>query len=269
MFVLTIARVFSIGGYLILLFSFVKNAQQYVLIPLFQSVLIGILAVISFFIMWKLEKVIPARPTIKYMKKIFKECLPFFLSRFSVLINNSLATLVVGLTLGNYSVAVYNLSQRLSHAALIPVTMLNQAIYPHNVKNKNLKFALYSFGGVLAISILGLIFLYFFTPYLIMYLGHNQLNEAIALLRFSEIHVLLCVFTYYLGTPMLVAWGYSKPFNDSVLYSTVCLLLIYGLFYVFSVNNVYLFVLATIFAETIILGYRIFYCVKYKLIRLS
>ena len=171
--------------------------------------------------------------------------------------------------MNDYSVAVYDLAVKISRAALIPVSMLTQAIFPHNARYRDRKFAMRAFAGLLGTASCGVIVLYFLAPFLVHFLGDGQLPEAVPLLRFLEIQVLLCAFTYYLGSPLLVAWGYPKPFNHSVLIATGGLLLIYVTFYFFSLSSVYWFALAVILSELIILIYRAFYCIKYKIISFS
>jgi PST family polysaccharide transporter len=165
-----------------------------------------------------------------------------------------------------YNVAVYDLAQKIARTFLLPACMLTQAIYPHNVRNKDRKFAFQAFAGLFAISAVGLIALYFLAPWVVSLLGNDQLNPAIPLLRFFEIYILVETCSIFCGTPLLVAWGHSKPFNDSVFISTAGLLLMYGIFWCLNINSVYFFATALLFSELIIFVYRAFYCVKNKII---
>ena len=203
------------------------------------------------------------------MKKMFKESFSFFLSRSSVQINNSIAPLVIGIVLGKYEVAVYDIAQKIARAALIPVYMLTQAIYPNNARNRDRNFAMRAFVGLLGISLVGLTVLFFIAPYLVKFLGNGQLPDAVNLLRFLEIYVFIGICAVYCGTPLLVAWGYSKPFNNSVLVSTLVLLILYGVFGYFRVKSMYCFAGALLFSEFVILVYRFFYCFKYQIFKIG
>ena len=266
MFVITIIKGCSMLLYVVLLFIFLHKREQYWLVPLLQSGSLLLTSFYGFYYMCKKEKVIPLVPSMVFMRKLFKESFSFFLSRISVILNNSFATLIIGIVMNDYSVAVYDLAVKISRAALIPISMLTQAIFPHNARYRDRKFAMRAFAGLLGTASFGIVVLYFLAPFLVHFLGDGQLPEAVPLLRLLEIQILLCAFTYYLGSPLLVAWGYPKPFNHSVLIATGCLLLTYGIFYFFSLSSVYWFALAVILSELIILIYRAFYCVKYKII---
>ena len=269
MFVITVVRGASMLLYIASLLLFLHQKDQYWLVPLLQSAALLVTAVYGFYYMCRKEMGWPVFPGYRFLKRLLKESFPFYLSRSSVSINNSIATLVIGGTLGNYEVAVYDLAQKLARAALIPVYMLTQAIYPHNARNRNHKFALQAFAGLLGISIAGLIILYFIAPFAVDFLGNGQLSAAVPLLRFFEIYILIGVCTVYCGTPLLVAWGYPNPFNHSVLISTGGLLLIYGVFWCTGVASLYYFAAALLLSELLILSYRIFYCFKYKIFHLN
>ena len=125
------------------------------------------------------------------------------------------------------------------------------------------------FAGLVIISILGLIALYFIAPLLISFLGNGQMDSSVPILRFFEIYILVEICSIFCGTPLLVAWGYSRPFNDSVFVATAGLLLMYGIFWYFGINSVYCFAAALLISELILLAYRAFYCVKYKIIAID
>ena len=269
MFVITIVRGSSMLLYIASLLFLLHEKNQYWLVPLLQSSALLLTSIYGFYYMCRKEKVFPLLPSLRFMKKLFKESFTFFLSRSSVILNNSLATLVIGVTMTPYNVAVYDIARRIASAALIPVSMLIQAIYPHNALKRDQKFAMRAFAGLLGVGFAGVAALYFLAPYLVAFLGHGQLPEAVPLLRFLEIHIVLCIFTYYLGTPLLVAWGYSKPFNDSVLVSSASILLIYGIFFACNISSIYWYAAAIIIAESIILLYRSFYCFKHKIMSFS
>lgn len=269
MFVITIVRSFSMLIYFVLLLLFLRQKDQYYLVPLFQASAFLMTSVYGFYYMCCKEKVIPALPSIHFMKNLVRESFPFFLSRSSVTLNNSLATLVIGITMPPYNVAVYDLAQKIARAFLLPACMLTQAIYPHNVRNKDSRFAMRAFAGLLVISILGLIVLYCLAPLLVDVMGNGQLASAIPILRFFEIYIFIEICSIFCGTPLLVAWGYSKPFNDSVFVATAGLLLMYGIFWCFGINSMYCFVAALLISELILLAYRAFYCVKYKIITIN
>lgn len=269
MFVITIVRCSSMFIYVICLLLFLKHSEKYYLVPLFQSSALLLTSIYGFYYIFSKEKIRPVLPTTRFMKNFFKKSFPFFLSRSSVILNNSLATLVIGITMSPCNVAAYDLARKIINIALVPVNMIIQAIYPHNVLKRDRRFAMNSFAGVIFFGAAGCAVLYFTAPYIVDFLGNRQLSAAVPMMRFLTIHVLICTFTYYLGSPLLVAWGHSKPFNDSVLISSVIILVIYFIFYICSINSIYYYASAMIVSELVILFYRVFYCIKYGIIKVS
>ena len=68
---------------------------------------------------------------------------------------------------------------------------------------------------------------------------------------------------------MLISFGYPKPFNQSVIYSTFFLCFIYGILYIFNVQNSMAFALALVMTDVFVLTYRAYYCRKYGLYSLK
>ena len=71
------------------------------------------------------------------------------------------------------------------------------------------------------------VIIYFLAPFAVYYFAGNTMSEAITLLRILTLFIFCGCITTYLGTPVLVSFGYPKPFNMSVILSTVILLFLY------------------------------------------
>ena len=65
---------------------------------------------------------------------------------------------------------------------------------------------------------------------------------------------------------MLVAFGHQRPFNVSVICSTVALLICYSVMITLHLNSIYLYAGALILAEMVVLAYRAFAAHRYWLI---
>lgn len=70
------------------------------------------------------------------------------------------------------------------------------------------------------------------------------------------------------GRQCWFSFGYSKPFNRSVVLSTFVLIVIYMVLYFTNSFSIINFALALGFAEFVIAIYRLYYCNRYKLIML-
>lgn len=263
---LTLIRFISILFYTIAVFFFVRSKDDYVNVPLLQSLGCIISGAISFYVLFKIERVRLQLPHVRELKKCFVESIPFFMSRVSVVINNGMAKMVSGLFFSMELVGAFDIAQKIATSALIPMQMMNQAIYPHIAKTKSFSFVrkylridvLLSFCSALLVIVLA--------PCAVSLFARNQYPEAVSLLRILAVWVFFGGITTYIGAPVLVSFGYPRPFNVSVFLSTLSLILLYGVCYVFHQFSIYNFAWTLVCSEFVILWYRGYYCCKYKLV---
>ena len=147
---------------------------------------------------------------------------------------------------------------------MIPISMIDQAVYPHNAKNQDRKFATRTFCGMVAIGLIGAACVYALSPFAVGILGGGKMGDAIPLCRILCIYMVLCSITYYIGSPILVAFGKPSPFNQSVIISAVVTIVLYSILYMLGQLSLNMFVFAMMFSEIVILSYRMFFCLKYK-----
>ena len=266
MFAITLIKTSSLVIYVILLYTIIKKEDQYCYIPALQSGALVLTSIIGCLYAIQKERIIPSFPQIKDIFGYFKKSIPFYFSRASGVINNSIATTVIGINLGDYQVATYDLAQKIARGSLTPVYMTTQATYPHNARHKNWGFARNVFLILGGTVLLGCITLFFAAPMVIKIVGDDKLPEAVPVLRVLIIYIMLGTCSVYLGTPTLVAWGYSKPFNNSVVLSTILIIGLYGILYILKTNTIFSYCFVLIITECFIVVYRLFYCLKYKII---
>ncbi len=263
---ITIVRFSSILFYTSTVFIVVRGADDYVYVPMLQSLGHILAGVISMAILFRIEKVRLVRPRLDEMKRYFINSIPFFLSRVSVVINNGLAKIFSGIFFSMEVVGAFDLAQKIASTALVPMQMLNQAIYPHIAKTRSLIFIRNYFRIDVALSFALASALALMAPVAIRIFAGDTMPEAIPLLRLLCIWVFFGGITTFIGSPVLVSFGYPKPFNDSVLYSTAALALAYLLITVLQIPTIELYALALVFSEFVILVYRGYYCRKFGLL---
>lgn len=265
---LTIIRTTSIVFYTLTVFVFIHTPDDYEKIVLLQSlgnVLAGCLSVYLLFVINKIRLIIP---NFKYMLATFMQSFPFFMSRLSVIFNNTMAKTISGIFFTMESVAAFDLAQKIATAALIPTQMMNQAVYPHIAKTKSLSFVRKYFIIDILISFFIATMLVILSSFIVSIFSKDQLPEAASLLRILCLWVFLGGITTYIGSPVLVSFGYPRPFNFSVILSSVTLFLLYILCYILDIFSIYNFALVLVVSELVILIYRMYYCLKLKLIKL-
>ncbi len=263
---LTLIRLTSILFYTAAVFLFVRSASDYVNVALLQS--LGAIAAggISFYVLIRVEKVRLMLPSVSDLKNCFINSVPFFMSRVSVVANNGMAKIVSGVFFNMEMVGAFDLAQKIATSALVPMQMMNQAVFPHIAKTKSLSFIRKYLRMEVLLSFCVAILLVLLASWGVSVFAGNQYPEAVSLLRILAVWVFFGGITTYIGAPVLVSLGYPKPFNVSVLLSTLSLIILYGVCYIFNMFSIYNFAWTLVCSEFVILLYRGYYCAKYKLI---
>ena len=102
--------------------------------------------------------------------------------------------------------------------------------------------------------------------FVIPLLSHGETPEAVGILRILCLYLFFAGFSVFMGTSSLVSFGYQKPFNVSVLWSTAVLIVCYSLMILSDSSSIYLYAWALVAAELMVSGYRFYYCRKYGLL---
>ena len=113
-----------------------------------------------------------------------------------------------------------------------------------------------------------IVIVYILAPFAVFVLSDGKLPESVDILHVFSLFIFSGGITSFTGSPELVSFGYSKPFNRSVVLSTFVLIVIYMVLYFTNSFSIINFALALGFAEFVIAIYRLYYCNRYKLIML-
>jgi PST family polysaccharide transporter len=166
-------------------------------------------------------------------------------------------------------VASFDISFKILAAIQLPFETLSMVIFPTIARTQNLqlnqKFIFYSF----AISLILWAITYWQADFLITLLGGEELLAYSPLLQTMSVMIPIVVLTYFLGTNTLVAFGYQNQFNYSFIFPSIIYILI--LLYLWKMNllTFELIVYSRIFVELLMVLYRLFVAIKYKLIFIS
>lgn len=264
---LTLIRATSILFYTVTIFIFVHTPNDYEKVVLLQSLGNIVAGCLSLYLLFIVNGVRLVWPPYQFLKRTFVDSFPFFMSRLSVILNNTIAKTVSGIFLTMEAVAAFDLAQKIATAALIPMKMMNQAVYPHIAKTKSISFVrkylkidfLLSLSIALVVAVMA--------PFIISIFAKKQLAESVSILQILCVWVFFGGITTFIGSPVLVSFGYPKPFNFSVILSTVVLSFLYLYCFLMDCLTVYNFAWALVISEFVILVYRGYYCLHYRLIR--
>ena len=262
---ITVVRSSSILFYTVSVFVFIHGEGDYLQVALLQSVGNVLAGVVSFYCLLKVEGIRLAVPCGAMVRQMFFESVPFWFSRMSVIFNTNLAKTVSSIFFTMESVAAFELAQKVSNAVRIPTNMLNQAVYPHIARTRDKRFVV----RFLCLNILSALLLsaviFAASPLLVSLFTGTKMPEAVSLMRIFCIYTFFTSITICLGATTLVAFGYPKPFNNSVVYSTFMLIIIYLMLYWMDMFTIYNFAFTLVLTDIFVLLYRLYYCHLYSI----
>jgi len=252
--------------FLVLTLVLVRRPSQYVLVPLFTSIgsLIG--TIIGLYIMFARERVIFVFQKADALKAHFKESLPFFTARVSVLVIDKTNFILLGSFVGYAEVAYYDLAAKFLAVMQTPVNVFVQVLFPNVSRTRNISLVLRTIKILLVFYILGYFSLFFIGEPLIKIIGSPELIPSKYVLYILAISALTDLVSTLLGTPGLLAAGHKVEYNKSIIYSSF----FYGIFVLILYLNgwigLYQLALATVLTSSYKLIYRLYYCKTFKLI---
>lgn len=219
---ITIRAVIAKTLAILLVLIFVSGDQQVIFVPI--SYILGDFVALVITVGTMMKKGVRFTPiNISDIKAILKEGFPYFLSRISVSINNSIGTFFLGLKFSPSSIETGILSgiTKITTAGDMLLTPVNDSIYPHMVKNKDyglLKKIIIS-GGVIWFLGCGVVFIFadFFCG---LVLGPNYTDAGIYL-RVLVINTFFGFFSLFLGYPALSPIGKANYANAALPFATV------------------------------------------------
>ena len=266
---LTFVQSISILLYIIFIVLFIKIPDHYERIALIQSLCNLFAGFLSICIMFHVFKLRILRVKLNAMLDVVKRSFPFFLSRISNFFNISISKLICGSFFSMNLVAAYDLMLKIDAGMSIPMTMINQAVYPHIAKTKDRLFATKFLLVIVIVSLCMSLFMFISAPLANAIFAGGSLPESVTLIRIASISVFFAGIDVYLGAPVLVSFGFSKIFNRSVYFATICLLITYFILFTMGILTYTSFVIAFVIAEIATTFCRWYSCRKNKLIDFS
>jgi PST family polysaccharide transporter len=218
---ITIINIISKILFTFLIFFYVKNEQDYLLVPLFQSMGAFIGGVIAIYVVLVKEKISIGLQKITIVKYHFLESLPLFISAVSVQIYVNANKILVGAFLGMTEVAYYDLGEKVLRLIKTPVGMLGQAAFPSLAIQKSVKKINNVMKvGIFITSVL-LLLVFIFSDLIVTILGGSDMQNAVPIMRILSVSGLMVAFSQFLGTSRLIIFGYKKEFTQVILSSGI------------------------------------------------
>ncbi|MDC2825184.1 oligosaccharide flippase family protein [Rodentibacter pneumotropicus] len=248
------------------IFLFVKNDSDYFLVPV--CYLVGSLVVffISVFIFVRNETFSFKRPTTKTIIFYIKGSIVFVLSDIMAILKDKTNIMLLGSFVGMYSVAYYDLAEKIVWAFRSVFSNINTAFFPYFVNKRHPKQVKQVLTGIFILSLLSYMFILEFSDFIILLLSNASMLVIKDFLWIMAVYVVSASISSSIGYFVLIANGYSKTFFKNMMISLLSYFFICTWIYYFSEVSIIALVLAYNVSILIELFHRIYLCKKYRLL---
>jgi len=224
---ISMLRILSSIIYTTLIFLIVRGPQDYLYVPLINSIGFILVGVYSQHIVRKEFKVKFLRPTLQDIKRQLVEGWYLFISTLAVSLYTTSNRFILGLLVGNATLGYYAVAEDITRALQGLVSPIGQAIYPYfsRIQAEDRERAKSELKKMLIIiGILTFIFsilLVFAAPFIIKILAGPLYMESIHLLQVLVFIIFAIGVNNILGIQGLVSFGYKEKFTRIVLFAGI------------------------------------------------
>jgi PST family polysaccharide transporter len=232
---------------------------SYILLFVSSSLLMGGFGIFYLFKYYNIRIVLlPISKLIHY----FRESLPFFIGRFLSLIFNFGTIFFIGKFCLLEQVTGFDTGLKIVMLGVIPFEMLQQAVFPtiSRTKNKKLLKNLVYVSFIVGVFIGAIIFL--MADYFMVWFGGQEMLQFAPSLKLLAI---LCPFvslTFILGTCSLVAFGFYREYNFSLIFTSIVYILILIVLYFTGKINFWNLIYLRVFGDVLMAMIRLYFSVR-------
>jgi PST family polysaccharide transporter len=248
-------------------FIFIREPQDYMLVPVFYSIGFVLAGLISIYIIYFREKRRWFIPSFGEILFVFTDSFTYFLSRLSLSMFTNINTLVIGLVCGNTAVGYYSAAEKLYQAynqLLIPFTGV---LFPHISKTQDVSFFKRMMRHIVPVNIVLLAAILLCSSLLIgIIYGESAQGGSLIVFRILMCACFLTIPSMLLGYPFLAAMGHAHYTNWTVV--VVSLFHIAGLSVLWGcgILSIYSVAVLVVLSEFFLFTFRFRGVKKYSLI---
>ncbi|MBC2843856.1 oligosaccharide flippase family protein [Winogradskyella flava] len=235
----------------------------YVSLIIASSIIMGVLGVYSLKKHYGINfRMVKKKTILNY----FKAASMFFLGRFMLLVFNFGTIFLIGVYSTMDDVTGFDIASKIIMLAVIPFEMIQSAVFPtiSRTLDKKLLKRLVLLG--LVVGIVLMIGINMFTTPLLLLFGGQEILDYGPALQFLSILTPLTSVTFVLGSCALVAFGYFKEYNLSLLISSLFYIVIVLLLYLADEITFWNLIYLRVISEFVLVFIRTIFAVNKKIL---
>ncbi|MDI6045549.1 oligosaccharide flippase family protein [Flavobacterium yafengii] len=263
---ITIITFFSKLILVLLTFFFIKNNTDihlYILFLVFTNIIWGFFG----FLMMKKEanfKFVVV--TFDLIKNYLKEGYLFFIGKLSTFLFNLGTVFLIGYLFTKGQVAGFDIAIKIVFVFIIPFEVLQQALFPVIVRGVKKRVLRNITVATFIISTVTSVLLYIFSENVIVIFGGIEMYKYSYVLDLLLILIPIVSLTIVVGNCILVAKGYYKQYNWSLILSAIVFVFLLVVLKTTNQLNFLNVILIRVLADFIQLLIRFYYNFKFKII---
>lgn len=254
---ITYIRIAISSCFILLTFLFIKNENDFYLVPLFNSIGLFIGGIASFYIIFIKHNLKLKTPQISILKGYIADASPLFLTEIITSVKDKFSYILLGSFVGMHEVAVYDLGAKFTTMLVKPITILGQVLLPKISRERNVKL----YKNILLGSIVAMFFIVIIYNLFLSFVINIFVPDIINLLplRVFSLAPLFLAVSSYMSTNGLIAFGYNKYILYSIIVTTLAYIIATGSFYFANMlDNILVFIIITVIAYFAEFTYRLF-----------
>lgn len=239
------------------------NIIEYISILVLSSLVMGVVGV--GYVYKKYDVKFTAIPFQK-LRHYTKEAFPFFLGRFLSLVFNFGTIFLIGKYCELEQVSGFDICLKIIMVSVIPFEMLQQAVFPTLARTKEKSMLKKLVIGSFALGLLIGLTIFLLSDQLILLFGGEAMLGYATTLHVLTILSPFVALTFILGSCALVAFGYYKEYNISLIGTSIVYMIILILLYCFDLINFWNLVYLRVFGDVLMCFVRLYYSIKRKIL---
>lgn len=250
-----IAAVFQFG-YAVAVFILVKNADDFLLVPIINSASLIIAEALSLIVAIKVFNLQIVVPSISRIRIQIKEGFHFFLSQLSLSSYTVMNSVLLGFFTTNRVIGYYSAAEKCIRALEGLLQPVVNSLYPYMVRTQNLSLLNKIICVTSLAGILSTVSVYFYSNLLVEILFGKGFEYSADLLRVFVLEWIIVFPSAIIGTPYLVAFGYPEYFSKSNMLGTGAYFV--GVIVIYSHIDPMNIIIITLISHGIVLVWRLF-----------
>lgn len=252
--------------FMALIFVFVKDQSDFLLVPFFHSIGAICAGIASLYIIFKVERVKYQRPTLGSLKKYIVGSFPLFITSVSQSIYVNINKLVVGIVLGMSELAIYDFGEKITTFLKVPVNMIYQATFPKISRERSIIYVNRLMGLSVAIITFIYALIFVMAPYIVYLFWGEIIQQAVTILRIIPAGAVFCCISTFLSGNRLMAWGFKKEYMLVAISSSIIYIILLFVFLMFGLLDIYMLAFLAVIGEIITITIGLFVNIRKKLI---